>query len=277
VFQKEISLFNKLPERAWKDPENSCLNLLYEDPLRQGDLVGRKTNIYIKVLAIGVHFLTASGAVAGIFALNLIAAGDFRSAFLYLFVAMGIDMVDGTLARSARVKEVMPGFDGALLDNIIDYFNYTVVPAFYVQESGLFTAPWNWIFAAMVLLSSAYQFCQADAKTSDHFFKGFPSYWNIVVFYFLLLDAGALAAGAVLIICTILVFVPLLYVYPSRMSSWKGPTIILTGLFSLLLLWELYIFPAHSVLLTQLSLVYVVYYFVISLVLGFRRAGKAGE
>ena len=28
-----------------------------------------------------------------------------------------------------------------------------------------------------------YGFCRTDAKTADHFFTGFPSYWNIVAFY----------------------------------------------------------------------------------------------
>jgi phosphatidylcholine synthase len=31
--------------------------------------------------------------------------------------------------------------------------------------------------------ASAYGFCQLDAKTGDHFFLGFPSYWNILAFY----------------------------------------------------------------------------------------------
>ena len=33
------------------------------------------------------------------------------------------------------------------------------------------------------LLASAYGFCQVEAKTDDHYFLGFPSYWNIVAFY----------------------------------------------------------------------------------------------
>ena len=47
--------------------------------------------------------------------------------------------------------------------------------------------------ASVVLLSSAYGFGSTDAKTSDHFFTGFPSYWNIVALY--LYVARSAAAG----------------------------------------------------------------------------------
>ena len=41
-----------------------------------------------------------------------------------------------------------------------------------------------------MLLSSGYGFNREDAKTSDHFFTGFPSYWNIVVFYLFVMHAS---------------------------------------------------------------------------------------
>ena len=50
-----------------------------------------------------------------------------------------------------------------------------------------------------MLLSSAYGFSQEAAKTSDHYFTGFPSYWNIVVFYLVVLAAPPLVNAAVLI------------------------------------------------------------------------------
>ena len=42
---------------------------------------------------------------------------------------------------------------------------------------------WGLAVASVVLLSSAYGFARPDAKTDDHFFTGFPSYWNIVALY----------------------------------------------------------------------------------------------
>ncbi len=47
-------------------------------------------------------------------------------------IAVTIDAVDGTFARLVGVKEVLPIFDGALLDNIVDYLNYVVTPCFFI-------------------------------------------------------------------------------------------------------------------------------------------------
>ena len=44
-----------------------------------------------------------------------------------------------------------------------------------------------------MVLASSYQFCRVDAKTDDHFFLGFPSYWNIVAFYVYVLVGLAVA------------------------------------------------------------------------------------
>jgi len=234
----------------------------------------RALSVYRKALALGVHILTATGAVAGLVALMRITEGDYRSAFLYLFLAMGIDMVDGTLARGANVKKVMPGFDGALLDNIVDYLNYTLVPAFYLVKANLAGSPMSFILAALILLSSAYQFCQSDAKTQDHFFKGFPSYWNILVFYFFLLDPDAGTVTFLVLLCVVLVFVPVLYLYPSRMRRFKKLTVVLTSLYTLLLLHQVAMAPGHHPLLVYGSLLYVAYYVILSLYFTFERIGR---
>ena len=75
-----------------------------------------------------------------------------------------------------------------------------------------------------MLLSSAYGFNRDDAKTSDHFFTGFPSYWNIVVFYLLVDAASPDVNAAILLAFAVLVFVPIRYLYPSRTAQWRPVT-----------------------------------------------------
>ena len=70
--------------------------------------------------------------------------------------------------------------------------------------------------AAAMLLSSAYGFSRKDAKTPDHFFTGFPSYWNVVIFYLLVAGWSSVVNAAILLTFVVLVFVPIRYVYPSR-------------------------------------------------------------
>ena len=85
-----------------------------------------------KGMAWGVHFLTATGAVVGMLAVLAIVEQQWKACFLWLLLAAFIDSIDGALARAAKVKTALPRFDGALLDNIVDYLTYVVVPAVFL-------------------------------------------------------------------------------------------------------------------------------------------------
>jgi phosphatidylcholine synthase len=171
-----------------------------------------------------------------------------------------VDGLDGTLARMFKVKGALPGFDGALLDNIVDYLNYVIVPALLLYQAELLPPTWDLIGAALIALSSAYQFCQSDAKTEDNYFKGFPSYWNVVVFYLFFLGlAGWLNFGLIALL-TALIFIPIKYIYPSRMSSHRRLTLGLTAIWALTILIALMQYPDPSLALLWFSLLYLVYY-----------------
>lgn len=130
-----------------------------------------------------IHAFTASGAFIGVLSLFAIYERNFLFALWLMFAAILIDAVDGMFARMVRIKEVVPEIDGALLDNIVDFVNYTIVPCFFLLVTDLLPDYWRIPCVMAITFSSAYQFTQVDAKTCDHFFKGFPSYWNIAVFY----------------------------------------------------------------------------------------------
>jgi phosphatidylcholine synthase len=164
-------------------------------------------------LAWGVHAFTASGAVIGAIALLAIGAGNFEQASILMLVALAIDSADGTLARAARVREVLPSFDGRRLDDMVDYLNYVIVPVVFLVAGGYLHPA----VAAAPILASAYGFSQEEAKTEDDFFLGFPSYWNIVALYVWLLDVSQLTATLVVVALAIGVFVPFKYLYPSKM------------------------------------------------------------
>jgi phosphatidylcholine synthase len=211
-----------------------------------------------------VHLFTAAGAVLGLLALVEITRGEWRAALVWMAVAMAVDSADGTLARWARVKQVLPGFDGALLDNMVDYLNYAVIPAFFLVAADLLPAGWGLIGAGGIVLASGYQFCRTDAKTEDHYFTGFPSYWNVVLLYLLLLRIDPwIALGIVALLC-VLVFVPFRYVYPSRTRPYRPLTLALASIWGVLCLVLMYQYPAHSPTLAWISLLFVPYYFGIS-------------
>ena len=139
-----------------------------------------------------VHLYTASGTVVGLLIVLAAIEGEALTALWLGLVALFIDGTDGMLARRFRVKETIPWFDGALLDDIVDYLTYVFAPVVLLWTTGhLPYGALGWAVAALPLLASSYQFCRVDAKTgTDHFFLGFPSYWNVVAFYAIVLDSS---------------------------------------------------------------------------------------
>ncbi len=169
----------------------------------------------------GVHLYTAMGlVVSGLIAYCLVSEHPhrFRDAFLLMAVGIAIDATDGWFARRVRVKEVLPGFDGRRLDDLVDFLNYTFLPLLLIYQAGLLPAGQSaWLLAPLV--ASAYGFCQVAAKTDDGFFLGFPSYWNLVAFYIYALHPPAWATLALLIVFSVLTFVPARYIYPTQPGS----------------------------------------------------------
>jgi phosphatidylcholine synthase len=218
-----------------------------------------------------VHLYTASGVVMGFIAAADISESNYRGAFLWLFAATFIDTTDGVLARVARVKERLPWFDGTLLDNIVDYTTYVFVPALLVWRALLVPDEWSIPVCAAMLLSSAYGFSQAEAKTEDHFFTGFPSYWNIVVFYLWVARWSPKVNALVLVALSVLVFVPIRYVYPSRTPTLRPLTVALCAIWGVLMLVLIRQAPDVSRPVFWASLIFPAYYAGLSLVLDARR------
>ncbi|NLN94059.1 MAG: hypothetical protein GX130_12240 [Candidatus Hydrogenedens sp.] len=224
-----------------------------------------------------VHILTASGAVFGVLALEAIAREAFITALWWMAVTIAIDGVDGALARWRRVKEHLPHFDGGLLDNMVDYFTYVLVPAFFLWYGPVLAASWRLPIAVLIIFASAYQFCQTDAKTEDHAFTGFPSYWNIAVAYLFLLEWPHSVNGIILIICAFGVFIPIRYLYPSRTPHYRAWNIFLGLLWAAAVLGALLRYPQGHYGLILFSGIYVLYYFLFSLWLTFRKKKRTSH
>lgn len=218
-----------------------------------------------------VHLYTASGAVIAFFALLLIEQAKFQDAFWLMALAVLIDASDGTFARMVRVKELIPWFDGNRLEDIVDYLNYVLVPSLLLIRADLLPQQdASWI-AAAPLVASAYGFCQKEAKTPDHFFLGFPSYWNIVAFYLYVMQTPRWLNAFLILILSVLVFVPIRYLYPSRSPILRGLTNSLGILWGITILIMIYQLPDPKPSLVFASLAFPAYYLTLSLWLEARR------
>jgi len=217
------------------------------------------------------HIYTATGAVIALLATGMAFAHNFRAVFIYFAAATVVDSTDGLLARALKVKERLPNFDGAKLDDIVDYLMYAFVPALVVWQADMVPSPFP--ICAAIVLSSAYGFAQSDAKvaSTDYFFTGFPSYWNIVVIYLYVLQLSQRTNAIILATLAVLVFVPIRYVYPSRTKALKWPTLALGMMWAVLLTWIIWRLPAVDGPWILISLIFPAYYFALSLWLQFRR------
>jgi phosphatidylcholine synthase len=221
-----------------------------------------------------VHGYTASGAILAFAMTIAVINGRYRLAFLLMVVATVIDCTDGVLARLARVKQATPAFDGARLDDIVDYLTFVFVPALLLFQADLLPSGWDAVVVAAMLLSSAYGFAAADAKTDDHFFTGFPSYWNIAALYLFAARLTPTVNAIVLLVLSALVFVRIRYIYPSRTPVLRGLTIALGVIWGVFVLQMVFMLPDVPRPLLLASLFFPLYYLVLSLVLNGRRAGR---
>lgn len=185
-----------------------------------------------KAAAWSVHALTASGGVIGLLALIALIQGDFRGMLLWLGLALVVDGFDGPLARLARVEEVTPRFDGAALDLVVDYFNYSVIPALAIWRFGLVPEGFELLAAGFAIATALYCFGNKDMKTDDYYFRGFPAVWNLVILYFYLIGSNPWFNLAVIGALGILTFLPLKFVHPLRVRRGRGLTLAMTGVWT---------------------------------------------
>ncbi len=230
----------------------------------------------LTAFAWGVHLYTALGAALGLIAIYSAAHANYRASFLAMGAATIIDSSDGPLARMLMVKIRVPSFDGALLDNIVDYLTYTVAPVFLMLEAGIIpNSRWGLALACFVMLASVYGFCQTRAKTDDHYFLGFPNYWNLVAFYLFCLGSGTRFNVAVLLLLGVMVLVPLRYIYPNRTVPLRALTLTLGIIWGVLTVAMLLMLPTVNRVMLWAALGFIAYYFIASFILHARAALSA--
>lgn len=218
-----------------------------------------------------VHLYTALSGIIALYCLYAIYYGEYITAFWLMGAALVIDASDGTLARRVKVNMSVPMINGALLDNIMDYLNYVMVPAFFFMISDVLPAGWSAALPSAIMLASAYQFTQTEAKTADHFFKGFPSYWNFVAFYMYISGFTQTTNALILAFIILLVFIPIKYIYPSRMDNvthqaWIRHLILgLTLLYGVVTVTLLWLYPERPRLLIHYTQAFVTFYVLTSL------------
>ncbi|WP_295313196.1 CDP-alcohol phosphatidyltransferase family protein [Roseobacter sp.] len=179
----------------------------------------------VRFLALGVHLLTATGAVFAMLAMLAAVDAKWDLMFLWLVVAFFVDGIDGPLARKYHVKHNAPEFDGVLLDLIIDYLTYVFIPAFALFKSGLMDGWTGWFAIIIITFASAMYFADTRMKTKDNSFSGFPGCWNMLVLVIFALEPNFWVSLTLVSALAVAMFLPLRFVHPVRTERWRAITL----------------------------------------------------
>ena len=208
-----------------------------------------------------VHLYTTSTLLFVVLAVVWILEANYQLALLAMAIGLVIDATDGALARKHRVAQTVPNIDGALLDNIVDFVSYVFLPILFLLHAGLLLQP-VWAFATLLAFSSAYGFSRTSAKQSDEgFFVGFPSYWNVVVFYAFVLDLSPAFTTALVVGLSLFVFTGVRFLYVSRLRRSRMLHLVLGSAWGAAFITALFIEPGElRDALAYGSLGYVAFY-----------------
>jgi phosphatidylcholine synthase len=193
------------------------------------------------VLGWCVHTYTACGLLCAAAITLLLLQPErtpdtYRYCFIWMLIATVIDASDGTFARMVKIKETIPSFDGRRLDDLVDFLMYTCLPLLLIYQAHLLPNGCEWLLL-VALFASAYGFSQSDIKTADGAFLGFPSYWNIVAFYFYAGQVNSYIAFGLIALFSVLTFVPSKYPYPTQPGAVNRIMLVLGCLWGVLLVF----------------------------------------
>ncbi len=176
----------------------------------------------IRLKALSVHLLTATGAVLSMLAMLAAVEQKWSLMFLWLVVALVVDGIDGPLARHYDVKHNCPTYDGVLMDLIVDYLTYVFVPAYALFKSGLLPGWTGWLAIIAITYASVIYFADTRMKTKDNSFSGFPACWNMVVLVLFALKPDYYVILGVVLVLAVGMFFPLKFIHPTRTKRWRA-------------------------------------------------------
>ena len=180
-----------------------------------------------KVRASLVHFLTGSGIIFSFLALVSVIEGYKLQTFMFLSVALIIDIIDGTLARKYKIDVIFPNIDGKTLDTIIDYINYILIPCIMLYKFNYLPQNFSLIIPIVILCISLYSYINIKLIDASFSYLGFPSIWNIILLYLEILSFNKWINLLIIIFFVFLKFVPFKVLHPMRFPKLKKTNITL--------------------------------------------------
>jgi phosphatidylcholine synthase len=179
----------------------------------------------MRIRAYCVHLFTALGASLAMLALLAAAQHDWAMMTIWLTVAFVVDGIDGPLARRYAVTQNAPIIDGVLLDLIVDFLTYVMIPAYALYGSGLLPGWTGWVVVLLIPFASALYFADTRMKTDDKSFRGFPACWNMVTLALFVIVPPWEVILSLVVVLSVAQFLNLKFVHPVRTMRWRWLTL----------------------------------------------------
>ena len=193
-----------------------------------------------------LHSFTALGAVCGMFGLIAVSDGHPKEAIVWLAVAMILDGVDGPVARAWCVRDHVPRIDGYTLDLIIDFVTCIVIPVLFMHRFDMLPDGWSLFIGAFVLFMSALWMSRTDQMTDDHYFRGFPCEWNMIVPTLFLLDTPKWFTAAACVLLSLTQLTNWKFLHPMQVRRFRPVTVTVTVTWLATVLLMTADYPAHN-------------------------------
>ena len=194
-----------------------------------------KPQIRPAISGYALHVMTASGAAAGLLALQAVIDNNIRAALLWLLACQVLDGLDGPIARKIDVVFNAPRVDGNTLDLIVDYLTCVVVPVALMIRLNMLPSEFQTLIAAAVLLLSALWFARTDIETEDHWFNGFPAVWNLAIPTFLIFDISQRTTAIIAVLLAFSQLTNIKFPHLVRVVKWRVVTLPFGVLYTLTL------------------------------------------
>ena len=144
----------------------------------------------------------------------------------------------------ANVKEVLPGIDGQTIDYVVDFCTYAIIPTYFFYQAGMVEDQYAIPVSVLILLVSSIYYGRDGMVSDDYYFIGFPVLWNMLILVmFFVWDFSSPVNIALIIFFSILHFVPIKFVYPSRAPRWQKLTISVTVALIASLIAVVFVYP----------------------------------
>jgi len=232
-----------------------------------------KSGVFYKqerLMGIFVHLLTGFGIVAGFFALIAVMNNNQKEAFLWLGLAFLLDSIDGTLARKFNVKKNLPNIDGKMLDSIIDFFNYVIIPSIMIYWFRYVPDQFILLIPAILIFISIFSYVNLNILTNDNYYNGFPAIWNVIVLYFYIFGTSQNINLIFLILLILLKFSPLKCIHPLRVKKFKSLSIFFAFIWFIMSIFlvvikDLNVNPVYELFLMFLWVISNIYFISVSI------------